>query len=187
MDITSRAAVHSEPCRRHTDEIKKCPPRAKGVRENKRTWHPSRASAPCFAISSSFRIFHPKLSAGRICARLRMRPIVAWTDGDPSVALNGQALCGVRKGSYCCFSLTARKGEWPADFMQRHLRTLEKRGRFFASIARTGGLVDYYLSCKSSGAVGIDLTPELMRSLSRMQVHFAVDGFESFPGSELVR
>ncbi len=51
--------------------------------------------------------------------------------------------------------------------------------RFFASVVRAGGWVEYYLSCESTGAVGVLFEPALLRELGRMHIQLGIDGFKS--------
>jgi hypothetical protein len=128
--------------------------------------------------SLAFRIRHPSLPARAIVDRLRLEPSVHWNAGEPRKTPSGRVLGGVNKTTYVCFIVHV-PDDSPEEVIRRHLAKLHKHQRFFASVVRAGGTVEYYLTCRSSGAVGVVFKPEFLLELARMHIQLGIDGFES--------
>jgi hypothetical protein len=127
----------------------------------------------------SLRIWHPRLSAAEIIRRLRLEPWVSYSRGEPRVLVNGHKMSGTWPRSYCCFRIRVPTNVGPEALIAKHLGSMVRHRRFFAAIRRAGGETEYYLSCASSGAVGLALEPALLERLGRMHIRLGIDGFVS--------
>jgi hypothetical protein len=115
-----------------------------------------------------------------ISRRLGAMPEHGWTAGDPRTTPRGRALPGLRKESYWAKGVKPPADQEPDEVIADHVAVMRPRQRFFASVVRAGGRVEYYLSCQSSGAVGVVFEPSLLSELGRMHIRLGIDGFASY-------
>ncbi len=130
----------------------------------------------------SFRLKHPRMPVDEISRRLGSKPDRGWTAGDPRTTPRGRPLAGLWKDSYWAKRVKSRTDLRPDEAIAQHLASMSQHLRFFASVVRAGGWVEYYLSCESTGAVGVLFEPALLRELGRMHIQLGIDGFKSMDG-----
>jgi len=128
----------------------------------------------------SFRLSHPRMPVDHISRRLGSKPRWGWTAGDARVTPRGRVLPGIQRESYWAKEVGRGVDQEPDELIADHLASMRPHQRFFASVVRGGGRVEYYLSCQSSGAVGVVFEPALLSELGRMHIRLGIDGFASY-------
>jgi hypothetical protein len=91
------------------------------------------------------RITHPSVAPAAVSKRLGLDLGRGWMAGEPKTTPRGTQLKGVRKSSYCSFSLEESFARGPAAAICKWNKRLMRHARYFQSLDRDGGTVEYYL------------------------------------------
>src|SRR5258708_16008109 len=96
-------------------------------------------------IGLDLRIVHPKVEATEVSKRVGLGLFRGWRAGDVRTNAKGAKIGGVRKESYCSFTLEESSSLGPAALLRKWNQRLSSKRNYLKQLGDTGGVVEYYV------------------------------------------
>lgn len=131
-----------------------------------------------YRYSISLRAFHPTMDLEAVSDTIGIKPQILWKVGEPRRAPNGRALGGISKISYWTTRLVdgASIEKDLSSALLAGLDMVEAGSSLFATIAQTGGRVEFFIGWFfGHGSSGDVLDHNLLARLAGMSIDLTFD------------
>src|SRR5258708_36972834 len=129
-------------------------------------------------IGLDLRIVHPKVDPTEVSKRLGLGLFRGWRAGDVRTNPKGAKIGGVRKESYCSFTLEESSSLGPAALLRKWNQRLSSKRNYLKQLGDTGGVVEYYVWWYRTGktqSTGETFNREVLADLVKFSLGLSIE------------
>ena len=124
------------------------------------------------------RIVHPKVDPTEVSKSLGLVLFRGWRAGEIRTNPKGAKIGGVRKESYCCFTLEESSRLGPAALLRKWNQRLSSKRSYLKQLRETGGVAEYYVWWYCTGkaqSTGETFNREVLADLVTLSLGLSIE------------